>query len=97
MSSSPDIQEVRLDVNDDGESIQLKKSSEVYYEIYREAKRKARDMRESALKAYLEAEKIKMKFSLDGIEYDSDFDDSLSECSENSYISDDPSMHLAEN
>ena len=60
-------------------------------------------MRESALKAYLEAEKIKMKFSLDGIDDDSDFDDSVSESSDNSDILDNSEndaelpMNLAEN
>lgn len=103
-SVESDIQEINLDIcHDDGESIQLKNSDEVYYEIYKEAKRKAKEMRESALKAYLEAEKIKMKFSLDGIDDDSDFDDSVSESSDNSDILDNSEndaelpMNLAEN
>ena len=67
------IEEVDVDVdNNVGNPINLKKSSEVYYEIYRAAKQKAKHMREMALKAYLEAEQIKMKFSLDDIDEDSD-------------------------
>jgi len=92
----PIVEEVSLDLNNSGESIQLKKSSEVYYEIYKDAKRKAKEMREAALKAYLEAEKIKMKFSLDDMGDESDFDDSGSDVSDTSSISETPS-NLAEN
>ena len=92
----PEIEEVSLDINNSDESIQLKKSSEVYYEIYKDAKRKAKEMREAALKAYLEAEKIKMKFSLDDMGDESDFDDSGSDVSDTSSISETPS-NLAEN
>ena len=84
-----EIEEVCLDVSNNNDSIQLKKSSEVYYEIYKDAKKKARAMREAALKAYLEAEKIKMKFSLDDIcDDESDFDDSEPEDSDASSIVD---------
>lgn len=84
-----EIEEISLDVSNNNDSIQLKKSSEVYYEIYKDAKKKARAMRESALKAYLEAEKIKMKFSLDDIcDDESDFDDSEQEDSDTSSVVD---------
>ena len=95
VDDSPMMEEVKLDVNSD-ESIQLKKSSEVYYEIYKDAKHKAREMREAALKAYLEAEKIKMKFSLEDMEDESDFDDSHSDVSDTCSISE-TSANLAEN
>ena len=84
-----EIEEISLDVSNNNDSIQLKKSSEVYYEIYKDAKKKARAMREAALKAYLEAEKIKMKFSLDDIcDDESDFDDSEQEDSDTSSVVD---------
>ena len=95
VDDSPMMEEVNLDVNSD-ESIQLKKSSEVYYEIYKDAKQKAKEMREAALKAYLEAEKIKMKFSLEDMEDESDFDDSHSDVSDTCSISE-TSANLAEN
>jgi len=91
-----EIEEVNLDIANNNDSIQLKKSSEVYYEIYKDAKQKAKDMREAALKAYLEAEKIKMKFSLGDIDDESDFDDSQSDVSETSSIGEAPA-NLAEN
>ena len=39
--------------------IQLKKRNEVYFEMYKDAKRKAKMAREFALSAYLEAKRIK--------------------------------------
>jgi len=50
------------------ESISLKDPLEVYREIYKVAKRKAFDLRQNALEAYLEAQNIKNKYSLDGMD-----------------------------
>ena len=47
------------------ETIQLKKRNEVYFEMYREAKRKAKMAREFALSAYLEAKRIKNTYLID--------------------------------
>ena len=99
-TTSNELTEVDLDINASDESIQLKSQNEVYYEIYKDAKEKAKQMREAALKAYLEAEKIKMKFSLENVDDESDFDDSCSECSNDSAQSVESvkmSQNLAEN
>ena len=47
------------------ETIQLKKRNEVYFEMYKEAKRKAKMAREFALSACLEAKRIKNTYLID--------------------------------
>jgi len=47
------------------ETIQIKARDDVYYELYREAKKKARIAKDLALSAYLEAKEIKNKYMLD--------------------------------
>ena len=67
------VEEVNLDFNDIKESITLKKPNDVYYEIYKAAREKAKHMRKVAIEAYLEAKEIKTKYML------SDIDDSEEE------------------
>jgi hypothetical protein len=64
------IEEVCLNFNDIKESITLKKPNDVYYEIYKAAREKAKHMKQVAIEAYLEAKQIKTKYML------SDIDDS---------------------
>jgi hypothetical protein len=49
------------------ETIQLKERKEMYYQMYQEARQKARVARDLALSAYLEAKQIKNKYMLDDI------------------------------
>ena len=77
------IEEVHLQVNDE-DCIKLKKPNEVYYEIYKAARTKAKQMRRVAVEAYLEAKNIKTKYALDDID-----DSSNSEDSEEDEITDD--------
>ena len=57
------------------ESISLKQPTDVYIEIYKEAKEKAKRARLSAIQAYLEAKKIKKTYLIDNyIDSDSDED-----------------------
>lgn len=60
-----DLEAIDLILPEDSESIQLKKRNEVYFEMYREAKRKAKLAREFALSAYLEAKRIKNTYLID--------------------------------
>uniref|UniRef100_A0A6C0AXJ3 Uncharacterized protein n=1 Tax=viral metagenome TaxID=1070528 RepID=A0A6C0AXJ3_9ZZZZ len=78
------LHEVNLDVNDINETISLKKQSEVYYEIYKAAREKAKHMRQAAIEAYLEARNIKTKFMLDDIGESDDNISNFSEDEENS-------------
>jgi len=58
------------------ESVQIKQRSDVYYEMYREARKKAKIARDLALSAYLEAKHIKNTYLLDDLnDSDSDFED----------------------
>ena len=63
-----------LDKISNSESVQIKRRNEIYYELYREAKRKAKIARDLAISSYLEAKHIKNTFLLEDSE-DSDFDE----------------------
>jgi hypothetical protein len=54
------------------ESVQIKERNEVYYEMYREARKKAKIARDLALTAYLEAKNIKNTYMLTDLDSDSD-------------------------
>jgi hypothetical protein len=56
------------------ETVQLKERNDVYYEMYREAKRKARIARDLALSSYLEAKRIKNTYKLHEIKVSDESD-----------------------
>jgi hypothetical protein len=65
-----DIQSISAD-----DKISLKKPNEVYYEIYKAAYDKAKQIKKAAIEAHLEAKKIKIKYNLDDIiQSDDEFD-----------------------
>jgi hypothetical protein len=69
----PEIQEVNIipsALEDNCEPISLKQPNEVYYEIYRDARKKAKIAKNVAIKAYLEAKRIKNTYLLE--DFDSD-------------------------
>jgi hypothetical protein len=67
----------------DKETISLKKTNDIHYDLYKEALKKAKQAKHVALHAYLEAKQIKNTHMLDEID-DSDLDDeSLGEMSDN--------------
>lgn len=73
-----EICEVQLNLEemDSTDSIQLKERNDVYYKMYREAKRKARLARDLALSSYLEAKRIKNTYMLEDMnDSESDLDD----------------------
>lgn len=74
------LNEVTLDVPSDSDSLKLKKPNEVYMEIYKEVRRRAREARKKAIEAYLEVKRIKSLYMLDEIEVeDSEEDDDILE------------------
>lgn len=77
------MQEVNLDVLEELEHmhLKLKKPTEVYYNMYRIAKQKAKDLKKNAIAAYLEAKQIKSAHMLEDSDSDSDNDDNNSEFS----------------
>jgi hypothetical protein len=67
-----EITEVDLEIKDD-EKIKIKKPNDIYYEIYKAAKEKARTARKLAFDAYLEVKKIKNTYMLDDSDSDTDY------------------------
>ena len=60
-----DIEEVTIDyATVEPESISLKNPNDVYYELYKKAREKAKQCRLAAIEAYLEAKQIKSKYML---------------------------------
>lgn len=80
------LEEFELDLspNDSDNPIQLKKKDEVYYEIYKEVRRKAKMAKKAAMIAYLEAKHIKNTYMLN-IDDDSSDEEDLDNLSEFSY------------
>jgi len=70
------MQEVNLDVLEELEHmhLKLKKPTEVYYNMYRIAKQKAKELKKNAIAAYLEAKQIKSAHMLEDSDSDSDSD-----------------------
>jgi hypothetical protein len=68
--------DLNLDKVSDPEPLQIKPRTDVYYEMYKEAKRKARMARNLALSAYMEAKQIKDTYKLEDL---TDSDDSDTE------------------
>ena len=65
--SSTGLMEFELDLADvpETDTFQLRNRKEVYYTMYREAKKKAKIARDLALSSYLEAKRIKNTYMLD--------------------------------
>jgi hypothetical protein len=81
-----EIEEIQfpLDEIKDEDVFRIKDKSHVYYQMYREARKKAKIARQFALSSYLEAKEIKNKYMLDDIkdsddEDDDDYDDDYDE------------------
>lgn len=71
-----EMQEVVFNLEElaDAGKFQIKKRNDVYYEMYREARRKAKIARDLALSSYLEVKRIKNTYMLDDLK-DSDESD----------------------
>jgi hypothetical protein len=80
-----DLKEVEFDLNLENnlETISLKKPNQVYFELYKEARNKAKHAKKNAILAYLEAKNIKKTYLIDNLnDSDSDFDAEIDEVSE---------------
>ncbi len=67
------------------ETVTLKKPNQVYFELYKEARNKAKMAKKAVIVAYLEAKNIKKTYmleNLNGSDSDSDFDAEIDEVSE---------------
>ena len=80
-----DLKEFNLDVNLENslDKIHLKKPNQVYFELYKEARNKAKIAKKNAIIAYLEAKNIKKTYLIENLnDSDSDFDAEIDEVSE---------------
>jgi hypothetical protein len=69
------LKEVELNIDNNSlETISLKRPNQVYYDIYKEARKKAKEMKKQAVQAYLEAKNIKKTYMLEDSDGDSDSD-----------------------
>lgn len=71
------LEEVDLNIeNVDTEPVQLKKPNQVYFDLYSQARQRAKDAKKLAIIAYLEAKNIKNTYLIDEVDSsDDDFDD----------------------
>jgi hypothetical protein len=79
-----ELKEIKVDLNlDNLETVQLKKPNQVYFELYKEARNKAKTAKKNAILAYLEAKNIKKTYMLENLnDSDSDIDAEIDEVSE---------------
>ena len=80
-----ELKEIDIDfsLENDLEIMKLKKPNDVYYEIYNQARNKAKEAKKMAIIAYLEAKNIKKTYMLDELDYsDNDIDNEIEEVSE---------------
>ncbi len=77
LEKNSELNEINLVMPEDKDTVQLKKPNEVYMEIYKEVKRRAKEAKKKAIAAYLEAKRIKSLYLLDEIESSDDETDLL--------------------
>jgi hypothetical protein len=85
IDDNKDLKEVDIDINNANnlETLTLKKPNQVYFELYKEAREKAKIAKKAAIIAYLEAKNIKKTYMIeDLIDSDSDFDAEIDDVSE---------------
>lgn len=77
------IEVLSLEKRDDDDVLTLKKPNQVYFDLYKEARNKAKQAKRNAILAYLEAKNIKKTYLIENInDSDSEFDNEIDEVSE---------------
>lgn len=80
-----DLKEVDIDLNEPNnlETLTLKKPNQVYFELYKKAREKAKIAKKEAILAYLEVKNIKKTYLIDNLDdSDSEFDAEIDDVSE---------------
>jgi hypothetical protein len=80
-----DLKEVELEfgLENNLETFKLKKRNQVYEDLYKDARKKAKNAKKMAILAYLEAKNIKKSYMIENLnDSDSDFDAEIDEVSE---------------
>jgi len=84
--NNDDLREINnndLNLDKNVSSLTLKKPNQVYFDLYKEARNKAKQAKKNAILAYLEAKNIKKTYMIENInDSDSDFDAEIDEASE---------------
>jgi hypothetical protein len=70
------LEEFNPHVKELDESFTIKKPDDVYMELYKDAKEKAKQSRLDAIKAYMELKHIKQNYQIDDLDSDNDFSES---------------------
>ena len=70
-----ELNEINLVMPEDKDTVQLKKPNEVYLEIYRITREKAKQHKKAAIAHYLEAKKIRNSYLLEDIDNSDDSSD----------------------
>ena len=70
-----EISEINLEIPEEEQVVELKKPNEVYLEIYKKAREKAKSARMEAIKAYLTVKEIKKQYLLDEMDFSEDESD----------------------
>lgn len=73
-NNEEDLEILQLHFDDIQDTVVLRKRNEVYYEIYKKAREKAKTAKKAAIAAYLEAKNIKSRYMLNDLD-ESDDDD----------------------
>ena len=70
--------EVDIDIDKVNDTIELTNHETIYLEIYRKAKKKAKEIKKNAIQAFIDAKNIKNKYNLEDID-DSSSDEEFKE------------------
>ena len=78
-----EVNNLDISLENNLETMQLKKPNQVYFELYKEARNKAKIAKKNALLAYLEAKNIKKTYLIENLnDSDSDIDAEIDDVSE---------------
>jgi len=75
LEKTDELKEIDLDMPNNSDTVTLKNPNEVYMEIYREVRRRAKEAKKRAVEAYLEVKRIKSLYLLNEIESSDEDDD----------------------
>ena len=74
-NKNEELSEINIEVPKEKSNVSLKKPNEVYLEIYKKARKKAKEAKMEAIKAYLTLKEIKKQYLLDEIDLSEDESD----------------------
>jgi hypothetical protein len=88
INDKKELEELEMNIDlENLEKFTLKKPNKVYFDLYKEARKKAKLAKKNAILAFLEAKNIKKTYMLENMndsdsDFDEDFDEEIEEVSE---------------